>query len=161
MVRRQLTLFVSPGAAPWLEPLRQQLDPLQFALIAAHVTLCREDEIVDLDFEALRDRLAGFGPLTLTFGPAQRFGLHGVLLPCIDGAAAYQHLRELVLGDRAIRKPEPHLTLAHPRNPRSPGNVDSLMVSHPAPLTLDFHAVALIEQRGAHPWITLNTLRMG
>jgi hypothetical protein len=160
-LRRQLTLFVPEGSAPWVEPLRQELDPVQRALIAAHVTLCREDEIVDLGVTVLRDRLAQATPLVLSFGPAQRFGGHGVLLPCIEGTTAFQQLRVQALGTRAIREPEPHLTLAHPRNARAPGNEDWRLAAIPVPLRLEFHEVALIEQRGAHPWVVLDTLRIG
>jgi hypothetical protein len=160
-LRRQLTLFVPEGFAPWVEPLRLELDPVQRALIAAHVTLCREDEIVDLDVTVLHDRLAQATPLALSFGPAQRFGGHGVLLPCIEGTTAFQQLRVQALGTRAIREPEPHLTLAHPRNSRAPGNEDWRLSAIPVPLRLEFHEVALIEQRGAHPWVVLDTLRIG
>ncbi len=159
-VRRQLTLFVPEDAAPSIERLRQQADPVQFALIAAHVTLCREDEIADLELSVLRERLASAAPLTLTFGHARRFAAHGILLPCIDGAADFQRLRVQALGATAIREPEAHLTVAHPRNPRAPGNQDALLSALPAPLTLVFREVALIEQRDARPWIKLETMRL-
>lgn len=157
-VRRQLTLFVPEGAAPWLEPVRRQADPVQFALIAAHVTLCREDEIADLAWSVLRDRLSRAAPLTLTFGPARRFGGHGILLPCLEGAAAFQQLRVESLGTSAIREPEAHLTVAHPRNPRAPGNEDALLGAIPAPLTLVLREVALIEQCDARPWVVRETV---
>lgn len=159
-VRQQLTLFVPEGAAPWLEPLRRQVDPVQAGLIAAHVTLCREDEIADLELSGLRDRLARAAPLTLTLGPARRFGGHGILLPCLEGAAAFQQLRVQALGAIAIREPEAHLTLAHPRNPRAPGNEDAILDALPAPLTLVFREVALIEQRDARPWVVRETMRL-
>lgn len=158
--RHQLTLFVPAGAEPRLEPLRQQADPVQFALIAAHVTLCREDEIAELTWSVVCDRLARAAPLTLTFGPAQRFGGHGILLPCLEGAAAFQALRVQALGTSAIREPEAHLTVAHPRNPRAPGNEDALLGALAAPLTIAFREVALIEQRGARPWVVRETVRL-
>lgn len=159
-LRRQLTLFVPEGFAPWVEPLRLELDPVQRALIAAHVTLCREDEIVDLDVTVLRDRLAQATTLALSFGPAQRFGGHGVLLPCIEGADAFQQLRVQALGTRAIREPEPHLTLAHPRNACAPGNEDWRLAAIPVPLRLVFREVALIEQLSTSPWVVRETLQL-
>jgi hypothetical protein len=149
------------GVAPWVEPLRQELDPVQRALIAAHVTLCREDEVVDLDVTVLRDRLARATPLALSFGPAQRFGGHGVLLPCIEGAAAFQQLRVQALGTRAIREPEPHLTLAHPRNAHARGNEDWRLAEIAVPLRLVFREVALIEHYSTDPWVVRDTLRLG
>ncbi len=151
-VRRQLTLFVPDGTAPWLEPLRQTVDPVQFALIAAHVTLCREDEIAGLDFATLRERLSMASPLALTFGAPRRVDGHGLLLPCVDGAPAFQQLRAQVLDSTAIRTSDAHITLAHPRNPRAAGNVDERVHALPVPLTVTFPSVALIEQHDGRPW---------
>lgn len=159
-VRRQLTLFVPDGAAPFLEPLRQDVDPVQFALIAAHVTLCREDEIADVALPALRRRLTHAAPLTLVFGPPRRFAGHGMLLPCIDGAAAFQQLRVRALDATAIRAPEAHMTLAHPRNPRAPANVDARFITLPERLTITFRNVAIIEQRSAQPWVVRATVAL-
>ena len=47
--RIQLTLFVDPKEAVTIERVRQEFNPGQFKLIKAHVTLCREDEIQDLE----------------------------------------------------------------------------------------------------------------
>ncbi len=159
-VRRQLTLFVPDGTAPWLEPLRQQLDPVQRDLIAAHVTLCREDEIVDLELPALWQRLATESPVTLIFGAPRRFDGHGLLLPCVDGATAFQQLRVRALDSDAIRTPEAHLTLAHPRNPRAPGNIEAKLGALPVPLSVTFRAVALIEQINGQPWEVRETVTL-
>lgn len=159
-VRRQLTLFVPEEAAARIERLREKADPLQFALIAAHVTLCREDELAELELSLLRERLAHAAPLTLTFGQARRFAGHGILLPCIEGAADFQRLRTKALGAIDVREHEAHLTIAHPRNPRAAGNQDALLNVLPAPLTLTFREVALIEQRAARPWVVQETLRL-
>jgi hypothetical protein len=42
--RRQLTLFVPRHAVQEVERIRQKYNPEQYALIEAHITLCREDE---------------------------------------------------------------------------------------------------------------------
>lgn len=39
--RLQLTLFVPPQQAASIEAIRQTVNPLQYALIKSHVTLCR------------------------------------------------------------------------------------------------------------------------
>lgn len=161
--RRQLTLFVPEAFAGVLEPVRARLDPVQHALIAAHVTLCREDELAHCSGQAWRDRLAAYGaspratPLTLTFGSATAFAGHGVLLPCIAGEPDFHALRVLLLGDTTIRRHEPHLTLAHPRNPRAPQNVPATYADLPAPRSLAFRTVSLIEQAGQEPWRVLDT----
>jgi hypothetical protein len=149
--RHQLTLFVPDDAALLLEPVRAVIDPVQHRLIAAHVTLCREDELGDLD--ALRDRLAHapLDALTLTFGRAEAFAGHGVLLPCVAGEDAFHARRRQVLGAEP-RRHEPHLTLAHPRNPRVDGDPLEVARRIPPRLVVRFASVALIVQVGDAPW---------
>lgn len=152
--RRQLTLFV---AEPWkarLNALRATLDPVQASLISAHVTLCREDEIERLDASDLLERVESWehGPLTLRFDQPARFGGHGALLPCRHGSDRFQRLRQWLLHDQSAREHEPHLTLAHPRNPRSAANTDAVLASCPRELELRFASVALIEQVHPEPW---------
>jgi hypothetical protein len=48
-IRRQLTLFVEQKDAEIIERVRQEFNPIQFNLIKSHVTLCREDEIQNLE----------------------------------------------------------------------------------------------------------------
>ncbi|MBT9489619.1 MAG: 2'-5' RNA ligase family protein [Rubrivivax sp.] len=146
----------APGRAP-LEVLRQRLDPAQAALIPAHVTLCREDELSALDVDALVTRIHTWphGTLTLAFGAPQRFQGHGVLLPGVQGDDAFQRLRQWLLADPAARVHHAHLTLAHPRNPRAPGNTDAALAGVPTALRLGFAQVALVQQAGAEPWQVL------
>lgn len=153
MTRRQLTLFVPPDAAAEIEAVRRAVDPVQHALIAAHVTMAREDELEGLD--DLPARLTAFrrgGPISLTFGPAEAFGGHGLLLPCIHGESAFHDRRRDLLGPSPVRRHPPHLTLAHPRNPIAPGNrLDAARRLAPA-LRIPFPSIALIEQTDGSPW---------
>jgi len=161
--RRQLTLFVPPPWGPRLDALRRVLDPVQAALIAAHVTLCREDEIAGETASALFSRLTAWadGPLRLAFGPPQRFQGHGLLLPCAQGAASFQQLRRLLLQDPAAREHGAHLTLAHPRNPQAAGNTPAALAACPQALALRLTRVALIEQQGAAPWTLIDEAAVG
>ncbi len=155
--RRQLSLFVSELEAAALESLRLALDPVQHRLIPAHVTLGRDDEIDGWSVAELRERVlcAATDPLTLTFGRAEPFSGHGILLPCIAGEPAFQALRQRLLGEPA-RAQRPHLTLAHPRNPRAPGNSLTRALQLPPSLRCTFAAVRLIEQVAATtPWRVL------
>lgn len=156
-LRTQLTLFVpAPERAP-LEALRQRLDPVQAALIPAHLTLCREDEIAAQDADDLIARIRTWphGPLTLAFGAPQRFQGHGVLLPCVQGADVFQQLRRWLLADPTARQHHAHLTLAHPRNPRAAGNSDAALAGAPTSMHLLFMQVALIQQAGVQAWRVL------
>jgi len=161
--RRQLTLFV---AGPWssrLEDLRRVLDPVQASLIAAHVTLCREDELEQLDLQSVIARAEAWahGPLNLSFGPPQRFNGHGVLLQCQQGRTQFDSLRRWLLQDPNAREHAAHLTLAHPRNPRAVGNTEATLTACPRALQLQFRAVALIEQQGTAPWRVLQEATLG
>jgi len=156
-VRDQLSLFVSGLEGERLNLLRQRLDPVQAALIPAHVTLCREDELARLP--GLRASLAGAAALTLEFGPPVRFEAHGILLPCTAGQAAFDALRRRVLGRSDIRHQAAHLTLAHPRNPKSPSNrlpVEALASG----LVLTLSDLRWIRQVGSQPWQTLDRQRL-
>ena len=159
-VRRQLTLFVPREAAAVIEAVRRRVDPVQFGLIGAHVTLCREDELADLAVPVLCHRLAhaGFPPLTLVFGAPKPIADHGMLLCCIAGADAVHELRTVALDTTKIRAHDAHVTLAHPRNPRAAENVAATYAALPTPIAITFSEVALIEQRNAQPWVVCVTM---
>ena len=152
--RTQLSLYVPAGAGGELEAARRLLDPVQSQLIPAHVTLCRQDELAGISAAQLGQRLGDPRPkpLRLQFGRPERFDGHGVLLRCIGGAQAFQRLRVQLLGGAGIDVPAPHITLAHPRNPKSAGNCDATTDCLPAVQAITFAAVCLIEQHGAAPW---------
>jgi 2'-5' RNA ligase len=150
--RKQLSLYVPPEAAREIEAVRRVVDPIQSSLIPAHVTLCREDELGDLAAVRARLRAAPFGPLTLRFGrPAASAG-HGLLLECVGGEERFRALREYLLAPGRVREQRPHLTLAHPRNPKAEGNSLSNASALPELIELTFPNVYLIEQEGRRPW---------
>ena len=161
--RVQLSLFVPPPAAAVLEAVRRQVDPVQARLIPAHVTLCREDELDGLAPEVLAARCAapGVSPLELVFGRPEAFHGHGILLPCTAGEPAYRALRERLLGGSAIRRAEPHLTLAHPRNPRVPGDTLAIAQALPDGLSITFGVARLIAQDPGAPWRVLAEYPLG
>lgn len=154
-LRRQLTLFVPAPARELLEDLRRELDPAQHARIAAHVTLCREDEFSAADVARGGERAATAPPLTLAFGAPERFDGHGVLLRCRDGADAFAALRRAMLARDDVRPHGAHVTLAHPRNPRAPGNTDAALARAPTAFACTFAAIDLIEQVDDGPWRVL------
>jgi hypothetical protein len=161
--RRQLTLFVSPPWGPRLDALRRQLDPVQASLIAAHVTLCREDEFEGTTPLALLSRAESWvaGPIRLAFGQATRFNGHGVLMPAARGSGNFNRLRQWLLQDTSAREHGAHITLAHPRNSRAEGNTDAALSACPQALELPFASVALIEQQGSGPWRLIQEATLG
>ncbi len=159
-IRSQLSLFVPPSIGADIEAIRRIVDPVQSRLIPAHVTLCREDELTGFDLAELETllRQVRHGPVTLQFGPPERFGEHGVLLPCIGGTAGFQSLREVVIGARHARPHAPHLTLAHPRNPRAPRNsLESAAILRDG-LSVTFDTVNVIDQVDDAPWVVRGTV---
>lgn len=155
--RVQLTLFVPPVAAEPLEAARRILDPVQASLIAAHVTLCRDEEAGELAPAILQGRIAASDarPITLRFGPPERFGGHGILMPCIEGNGEFRALRQQVLGTATPVYQAPHITLAHPRNPRAPGNHVANIAGLASGLRLTFSILSRIRQEGLAPWQVL------
>jgi 2'-5' RNA ligase len=157
VIRRQLSLFVAEPAASRLEALRAVLDPVQQSLIPVHATLAREDELAFVFEEDLQARLHALREpgLRLRFGAAEAFFEHGILLPCIQGAERFDALRARLLS--GLDKPlAPHITLAHPRNPRAPGNcLAAVLEALPAPLDLAFDSLNLVEQHDGGPWRVL------
>lgn len=139
------------------------MDPIQARLIAAHVTLCREDELDGLDPALLDERMSSpeARPVTLQFGAPVHFDEHGILLPCVAGEGEFHALRQKVLADKLVRRQVPHITLAHPRNPRAPGNSLLAAASLASGIRITFGQVSLIRQQGFAPWQTLRTFQLG
>ena len=84
-IRRQLTLFVNPKDAEPIEKIRQEFNPKQFGLIKSHVTLCREDEIQNLEQLISNLLFLSQTEIVIKFGKAARFDNgKGVFLPATD-----------------------------------------------------------------------------
>ncbi len=150
-------MYVPADAASGIEAVRRVLDPVQSALIPAHITLCREDEIGDAS--GLANRLANvcFEPLELTFGRPEMFSGHGLLLPCMQGEDRFRQLRECLLASKDIRQQQPHITLAHPRNPPYAGDALAAALGLLETITLAFPTIHLIEQVAGGTWQVLET----
>lgn len=154
MIRRQLTLFLAGERAAAVEAVRRVVDPVQHRRIPAHVTLWREEELAEFSLAELEGRLAA-GPgrrITLDFGRAEHFSGHGIQLRCVAGGAEYQALRQIVLASAEIARPRPHITLAHPRNPRAAGNSLETAWTLPPRWQIRLSWIHLIEQDGDQPW---------
>jgi 2'-5' RNA ligase len=161
-MRTQLSLYVPPINAGIIESARRLLDPVQAGLIPAHVTLCREDELEGVDIDSLEAILQASKaqPITLKFGRVEVFQGHGLLLPCIEGEAQFLKLRQLVLGSTTIRHQAPHITLAHPRNPRTMANQSVNYALVPVGLTITFGCLRVIQQERTSPRQVLAELKL-
>ncbi len=165
-IRRQLSLFVPPPMGAQLDQCRAILDPVQANLIASHVTLCRDDELLEMTsiverlHQVSRNAHQGVFPLSLSFGAARRGDGHGIFLDCVDGEAAYQRLRQLLLlppstpisAPPQVRRMAPRITLAHPRNPWTEANLSLDFSTLPQHFSIEFSRIAWIEQHPNCAW---------
>ena len=151
--RRQATLYLPSPDRERVDSLRSRFNPVQFDLIEAHVTLCREDEV--LDWNALSSRLSDVGAIevALTFGrPVRDQNL--VYLPAIGSVEHFDALRNSLLSteDSRPRKHDPHITLIHPRNGICTDSMFEEIASQMVPFSTTFRRVALIEQYDGGKW---------
>lgn len=153
--RRQATLFFN-DAPPALKHCRQSFNPIQAALIPAHITLCREDEV--FDWNAFERRVATLRTveLRLEFGSPIRSG-NSVLLPAVNGIEEFAALRRVLLSDdnSEPRPMNPHVTIIHPRNGNCTNEVFAEIDRLLQPFQWTFSEISLIEQENAGPWKTL------
>lgn len=159
-IRRQLTLFVALTDAVVIEQTRQKFNPRQFEIISAHVTLCREDEIKELEKVIHNLSNPALTEIIIEFGKATRFDNgKGVLLPAQPDNFEFQELRRQVLSGLVDnpRLHEPHITLMHPGNSTCTDDIYKEIRHLNFPAKLAFRDVALIEQINGGQWKTLQT----
>ena len=162
--RIQLSLFIDPNRSEAIEAIREKYNPLQYALIKSHVTLCREDELTAL--EAVFDNLKNLNSavLSIDFGPVIRFSEGaGVLIPAIGPNDAFQQLRVKVLQGivNSPRLHEPHITLIHPRNGTCTDEIFETIQQVSLPDQLTFNKISLIEQEIGKEWKVLREFGLG
>jgi len=164
-IRRQLTLFAEPKDAKPIEQVRQQFNPRQFKIIKAHVTLCREDEI-----ENLEKVISNLFSLTKTqqnifieFGKATRFDNgKGLFLPAINDTEEFHNLRRLALIGLIDnpRKQEAHITLMHPGNSTCTDAIFKQIEKINLPVKLNFKKISIIEQKNGGEWKILQEFNL-
>lgn len=152
--RRQLTLFITDKSE--IEKVRMKFNPEQYQLINAHVTLCREDEIENL--EAIISNIKSIQleqAIAISFtSPITFDNGKGVLLPTDDNFE-YNNLRKLVLGVDAPRNHQAHITLMHPRNSTCTPEIFKQIQQYQFPQQLLFDSIHLIEQENEGKWKVL------
>ena len=154
--RQQLTLFADKKDSEEIEKIRKRFNPKQSELIDCHVTLCREDEIKNID--KVLDNLSTLDQqaVTIQFDQVATFDNgKGVLIPAtVDNREFYQ-LREKVLKGldiASIRQQEPHITLMHPRNSTCTDEIFDTIKKANLPIHLTFKTVSLIELVDGGQW---------
>lgn len=160
-IRRQLTLFVEQKDAETIEQVRQEFNPIQFELIKSHVTLCREDEIQNLELVISNLLLLTPTEIVIKFVKATRFD-KGLFLPATTDNGQFQELRRQVLVGLCDnpRKQDPHITLMHPRNSTCTDKIFGQIEKVSLPTELKFKRITLIEQEDGRQWKILQEFEL-
>lgn len=157
--RKQLTLFLR-DQNDTIEKIRTEFNPIQQQLIAAHVTLCREDEIEPLELVLQNIKAIVLDqPLSIAFHPIERFeNGKGVFLPAATNNDAFHELRKKVLKglNDMPRIHSPHLTLMHPRNSSCTDEIFEKIKQYELPTMLYFDQISLIEQKYNEKWVVID-----
>jgi hypothetical protein len=162
-IRKQLTLFINENLSREIEKVRRRFNPAQFALIKSHITLCREDEIEQIEQVKMNLVNLNVDFITINFGDVIRFSDNkGVLIPAIGDNEQFQHLRKKILHG-IIEKPrihKPHITLMHPRNSACTDEIFKEIKLCNFPCKLKFDKISLIEQEPNAKWQTSEEFEM-
>ena len=161
--RKQLTLFINQNQSTEIEKIRQTFNPIQYALIKSHLTLCREDELQNIEKVLQIIRQLNQNEITIDFGEVVRFSYgNGVLIPPIDNKKAFNSLRESILqGVIDIpRLQEPHITLMHPRNATCTDAIFEDIQKRHLPNKITFTKISLIEQEIGQKWRVLEEFEL-
>lgn len=156
--RKQLTLFVPKKDSEIMELVRSKFNPTQRNLIDAHITLCREDEIEDLErvFENI-NKIEDF-EVKIHFGIPEKFKeQNGVYLPA-QNTKTFEELRGKILSNP--RKQMPHITLMHPRNSECTYEIFAEIQTFTFPKEIIFDEICLIEQKDDQKWKILKTFKI-
>jgi hypothetical protein len=156
--RIQLTLFVGKPESEVIEHIRKKFNPLQYALIQAHVTLCREDELEEIEKVLFNLTRLEASPITIDFGYVARFSEgKGVFVPAFGDNQAFQQLRKSILQGviEQPRQQEAHITLMHPRNSTCTDSIFEQIKQESLPSRIKFTKISLIEQEISEKWRVL------
>lgn len=151
-LRRQITLFVPGSERSRIDAIRQRYNPAQFALIAAHVTLCRDEEVLEWSVLQARARQMAFIDISLSFGPPVQDD-NFVYLPAVGPTDDFHELRVRILDDEHCRRQDPHITLVHPRNGTCTATqFETIRSFIGSEFTVPFRGLTFIEQFAGAPW---------
>jgi 2'-5' RNA ligase len=161
--RRQLTLFINQKDSVAIEQIRQKFNPIQFELIKSHVTLCREDELQDIERVKYNLSRLKRTSIAIEFVKPERFDNgKGLFLPARSGNKEFQELRAEILAGfvKNPRHQEPHITLMHPRNSTCTDNIFKEVARIKLPTSLEFSTISLIEQENGGRWKVLQEFEL-
>lgn len=157
-IRKQLTLFVPKKYSEMIELVRSKFNPKQRELIDAHITLCREDEIEDL--EKVLENLSKIKntEIIISFGKPEKFSDEKGIFLVAKNSIVFDELRGKIISNP--RKQIPHITLLHPRNSEYSDEIFEQIKKIEFPEEIEFKTISLIEQTDGGKWITLKEFKI-
>ena len=155
--RKQLTLFIE-HSNEIIENIRAHYNSEQSNLIAAHITLCSEDELEPIDIIIERIKSINLNkPLRIELNRVKRFADgKGVLIPASENNEEFKELRKMVLGTEPNNEQFPHVTLMHSRNSTCNDQIFAEIKKMKIPTELFFTRISLIEQKDGEKWNLVN-----
>lgn len=161
--RKQLTLFLDEKESISIEEIRKEYNSKQYELIKSHITLCREDEIEDLEIILNNLRNLNIENFELDLEQVKRTSDgKGVLIPVIDKKKTFQNLRKSVLNsiNKNPRNSEPHITLMHPRNSTCEDYMFEKIKNITLPEKVKIGKISLIEQEIEKEWKVIKEYKL-
>jgi 2'-5' RNA ligase len=162
--RIQLTLFIGEDYSAEIERIRKKFNPLQYLLIRSHVTLCRENDLEQIERVIQNLERQYHAWVSIEFGNPIRFSKgKGILIPANGNNEQFYNLRTQVL-ENIITNPrnhDPHITLMHPRNSTCTDETFNQIERMSLPKKIEFTRVSLIEQEGQLKWNILREFQLG
>lgn len=156
--RKQLTLFVPKKDAEIIELVRSKFNSIQRNLIDAHITLCREDEIVDLDKVLENLGKIKNSEIKICFQKPEKFSDEKGAFIRVINTKSFDELREKIILNP--RKQIPHITLMHPRNSECNDEIFKEIQKFSFPKEIIFDEICLIEQKDDKKWEILKTFKI-
>jgi len=128
------------------------------------VTLCREDEIINLDkVIGNLNNLSHKLPIKIKFRSVERFCENkGLYMPAAITNNPFKKLRRQVLKgiDSNPRDHQPHITIIHPRNGTCTDAIFNEICHQSLPKMLVFDCISLIKQCDGGKWAILKEFHL-
>ncbi len=161
-MRKQICLFLPSQERETVDFVRSRIDPIQFKLIPAHITLCYDDEVDNWDILVNRLENTTQKKFSISFAKPKLFVEGGYYLPYVGEANQYFELREYLLGNSEKRRinVKPHITILHPKNIKDNSHKNVIEIFNKTLEEVEFDTVSFIGKETNKPWEVINEYKL-